>query len=201
MNNSLEIHVISNGKLSLQQFARRAGSIEPFVDYFHLREKALPARELVEGVRLLKEAGVPLSKIIINDRVDVAAVTGAAGIQLAFHSLEVTQVKMKFPLLKIGKSIHSIEEAQQAEREGANYVLYGHIFPTQSKSGLPARGLDSLREIVQGVNIPVIAIGGIKPDNKDKVMETGATGVAVMSGIIEAEAPLAAIKAYRQKED
>lgn len=191
-----EIHVISNGKLTMEQFAEKAAVIEPFVDYFHLREKALSAKDLLEAVRLLTERGIPGTKLIINDRVDVASVSLAAGVQLAYHSLAVEAVKAHFPMLKVGKSIHSVEEAMEAEGAGADYLLYGHIFPTQSKPGLAPRGVESLEKVVQAVSIPVIAIGGIKPDNVREVLDAGAAGVAIMSGVLGATDPLTVIEAY-----
>ncbi|MBU9719991.1 MULTISPECIES: thiazole tautomerase TenI [Bacillaceae] len=191
-----EIHVISNGKMGLEEFAHKAGQLEPYVTYFHIREKQLPAREIAKGIRKLTDAGVPLSKIIVNDRVDVALLLRTKGIQLGYNSLCVDEVKTMFPHLKIGKSVHSPEEAVAGEREGADFVLYGHIFPTNSKPGLVPRGLEGLKNTVQATDIPVIAIGGIKPEIVSSVLETGAKGIAVMSGVLEASNPIQEIKAY-----
>jgi len=97
---------------------------------------------------------------------------------------------------RTGVSIHSAEEAKQREREGADYVMFGHIFATNSKVGIPSRGLDSLRDVAAQVSIPIIAIGGMRPERVSSVLEAGASGIAVMSGIWEAEDPLKAVKAY-----
>ncbi|WP_096189795.1 thiazole tautomerase TenI [Evansella halocellulosilytica] len=192
----MDIHVISNGKLSLAKFAHIASQINDYVDYFHLREKHRPAAEIVEGVIQLLDEGIPPHKIIVNDRVDVAVAVNATGVQLAYNSLSVEAVKKAFPNLYVGKSIHSVSEAQEAASAGADYVLYGHVFRTASKAGLSARGITSLKEVVKSINIPVIAIGGIKPENVQQVVEAGVKGIAVMSGVLEAANPLSAIESY-----
>ncbi|WP_256236994.1 thiazole tautomerase TenI [Bacillus sp. EB600] len=197
-HSSKELHVVSNGKMSMEQLADILADIHPFVTAIHLREKQKSARELYQAIQLLSKRNIPLSKIIINDRVDVALVTGVAGVQLAYHSLETTTVKKCFPQLTVGYSIHSLEEGQQSEQDRAEYVIYGHIFPSKSKPGLTPRGLDELKRITSLLDIPVIAIGGITPKNTFQTMQAGASGIAVMSGILEALDPLSAVKAYKQ---
>jgi thiazole tautomerase (transcriptional regulator TenI) len=193
-----ELHIISNGKQSLDAFARIAGAIHPHVDAFHLREKSKSARELWQGIELLGRFGVPLDKIIVNDRVDVAWAAGARAVQLAYHSLDVALVKQAFPGLRIGCSVHSLEEAKRAEVQGADFLIYGHIFSTESKPGIEPRGITALERLAGGVAIPVIAIGGIKPNQATQVLDAGAAGVAVMSGVVEAVDPLAAAREYEQ---
>lgn len=182
--------------MSMEQLSEILLEIHPFVTVIHLREKQKSARELYHAVNLLTKMKVPLSKIMINDRADVALVTGVAGVQLAYHSLEVSIVKQKFPDLKLGCSIHSYEEGQQAVLNGADYVLYGHVFPSKSKPDLTPRGLEELKKLTRQAT-PVIAIGGITAANTQQVINAGAKGIAVMSGILEARDPLMAVKAYQ----
>jgi thiazole tautomerase (transcriptional regulator TenI) len=191
-----ELHVISDGKRSFVDFATIAGRIHPYVTAIHLREKAKTAEELWEGILLLLAAGVPIDKIIINDRVDVAVCSGAAGVQLANHSLSVSQVKQCFPLLRIGCSVHSLQQAKEAELQGASYVMFGHIYPSQSKLGLAPRGIEQLQEIVENVEIPVIAIGGIRPEHLTDLRRCQVAGIAVISGVLDASDPLQAVKEY-----
>lgn len=193
-----QLHVISDGKLSLDAFADIAGKIEPFTDRFHLREKQSTAKDLTKGVQLLVNKGIPLQKIIINDRADVAW-SSNTGVQLAYHSLPIHQVKKSFPGLTAGCSVHSYSEAIEAARHGADYLLYGHVFVTRSKEGLPAKGLGELTSIAGKINTPVIAIGGIKPENVHQAMASGADGIAVMSGILHAEDPFKAARLYYEK--
>lgn len=192
----MEIHLISSGRQALNQFACIASKVEPYVRYIHLREKTCTAKKLMSGIHHLTNQGVPLSKIIINDRADVAHIAGVCGVQLAHHSLPPHEVKKAFPALKVGRSVHSLEQAKRAREEGADYILYGHIFATGSKPDLKPRGLKELTRIVDALNVPVIAIGGIKPEHVAAITATGASGFAVMTGITEAHDPLLAIQSY-----
>lgn len=192
-----ELHIVSTGRQRSEQLANILGRIHFDIDFIHLREKTKTAKEVYEIVELLLSKDVPLSKIIINDRTDVAYVSNVKGVHLAFHSLPVEVVKRKFGDLTIGCSVHSLEEAQIAEQQGADYVIFGHVYSTQSKPGLNPKGLEQLSFISESVSIPVIAIGGIKPTNSRDVIEAGAKGVAIMSGILEAEDPLRAVQQYR----
>ncbi|WP_188207228.1 thiamine phosphate synthase [Alkalibacillus aidingensis] len=192
-----EIHLISNGKLPLKEFAEIVAEALPYIDFVHLREKHRSDEELEEGISALKSAGVPLTQIIINDRVELAHHWQVKGVQLAYHSMEIKQVREKYPELKIGKSVHTIAEARQAEKDGADYVLFGHIFTSQSKPGQKPQGLDNLRSLVESVELPVIAIGGITPVNVNDVVTCGTHGVAVMSGILDAKEPMEIAKQYR----
>lgn len=194
----VELHAVSTGRQSFEELARIAGAIRSRVDAFHLRERTRTARELLEGIELLLAAGVPGDRIVVNDRADVAAAAGVGGVQLAYHSLAVPAVKRLFPQLRVGKSVHSLEEALQAEADGADYVIFGHIYPTPSKPDVPARGIEALRGLADRLRIPVIAIGGVKPDHAAEVMRAGASGIAVMSGLLEAADPQAEAEAYRQ---
>jgi thiazole tautomerase (transcriptional regulator TenI) len=196
---SKELHIISTGQQPLKEFVRISSIIHPYVDYIHIRENNRSAKEIYETVIDLTENNIPLSKIIINDRVDVACVTRVAGVQLGYSSLDVETVKSRFPDLKIGCSIHSKVEAKAAEKQGADFCLYGHIYPTKSKPGISPRGTEGLNEIVETTNLPVIAIGGIRPENTMDIIETGAAGIAVLSGVLLASDPLRAVKEYSYK--
>ncbi len=85
---------------------------------------------------------------------------------------------------QIGVSVHSVEEAVQAEKLGAGYLIAGHIFPTACKALLPARGLSFLQNVCQAVHIPVYAIGGILPEHFDLLQATGAAGCCLMSSLM-----------------
>ncbi|WP_017812439.1 thiamine phosphate synthase [Paenibacillus shenyangensis] len=97
----------------------------------------------------------------------------------------------------LGRSVHSIAQAVQAEREGMDYLFYGHIYETASKPGVAARGLEQLKQICAAVDIPVIAIGGIQPHHAEELISAGAAGIAVMSGIFAAEHPAQQVAAYK----
>lgn len=190
-----EIHLISDGKLPLARFIEKAAAVQIWVDYIHLRDKQGTARELLAAAKGMLAAGVPASKLVINDRVDVALAAGAAGVQLAWHSLNPAETRCLAPRLRLGRSVHSPEEAAEASEQGADYCLYGHVYPSASKPGQTARGLDLLAETVRSSPIPVIAIGGIGIANAAQIIKQGAAGIAVMSGICGAEDPYVAAKA------
>lgn len=89
----------------------------------------------------------------------------------------------------VGVSVHSAEEAADAERGGASYIIAGHIFATDCKKGITPRGTEYLRDICSRVSIPVYGIGGINENNAGEVLSTGADGVCIMSGLMKAEHP------------
>ncbi|BDG48555.1 thiamine phosphate synthase [Parageobacillus sp. KH3-4] len=189
-----QLHIISTGKQPLEQFVAICARVHPYVDVIHVREKMKTAREISEFLTALIRRGIPPKKIVVNDRIDVAVVFGVKGVQLAHHSLPVRQVKRHFPSLSVGCSVHSLEEAMEAEKSGADYCIYGHVFPTASKLGEPPRGIESLQNVVHHVNIPVIAIGGICSDNAEQVLQAGAHGIAVMSAVFCAKDPVGEAK-------
>ncbi|KSU88750.1 thiazole tautomerase TenI [Priestia flexa] len=193
-----KLHAVSTGKQPLEQLLKIIRDIEPYVGAIHIREKERTARELEVLIGDLKKE-VPASKLIVNDRVDVAFAAQVKGVHLAYHSLSAQGVKAHFQQLIVGKSVHSVKEAKEAEQSGVDYVIYGHIYPSQSKLGQTPRGLEQLKQVVDSVQIPVIAIGGVMPCNVREVLSTGAHGVAVMAGVFKDENPLQAAKEYGEQ--
>ncbi|WP_429372899.1 thiamine phosphate synthase [Paenibacillus sp. DS2015] len=196
-----ELHIISNGQNELERFVWIAERTHTYVTAFHLREKFSTAATLWHGVMALKAGGVPIHKVIINDRVDVAWAAQTGGVQLAYHSLQVQEVRRSFPGLRIGCSVHSVEEADDMSKYGADFLLYGHIFASNSKLNQEPRGIALLKEVVDRVQVPIIAIGGIQPEHVQQVIGTGATGIAILSGITSAPDPIQAVKDYRRELD
>jgi thiamine-phosphate pyrophosphorylase len=160
-----------------------------------LREKDLGGRELF----FLAEKVAKLCRrfhavLLINDRVDIALAVDADGIQLGSASMPVEAARALIGEEKsIGVSTHSLEEARRAERAGADFLLFGPVYFTPSKTayGKP-QGPAPLAEVVEKISLPVYAIGGIKPENVGEVKKTGARGVALISAIMSASDPLAA---------
>jgi len=193
-----QLHAISTGNQEISEFLEKMKQIHMHLDYIHLRERGWTAQDYLRVIEKLHKMGVKLNKIIINDRVDVAIVTKVGGVQLPSHSIDVTKVKHHFSTIRIGCSVHSVEEAIQREEDGADYLLYGHIFSTKSKANVAPRGLKSLRNVVRNVKIPVIAIGGITPQNVKSVIDVGATGIAAMTGIFLAKDAKRTVIEYRK---
>jgi thiazole tautomerase (transcriptional regulator TenI) len=195
-----ELHVISTGKQELTRFAHIAGNIHNEVTAIHLREKSRTLAEMMRGVQLLLEAGVPMRKIRINGCIEASISLGVGGIHLPGGYLRENSIRMLcFEPIQVGASIHSAYEARRMERLGVHYVLFGHVYETSSKPGLPPRGIQQLAEVVRQVSVPVVAIGGITPERVQEVMECGAGGVAVMSGILEAANPYEAAHRYAEE--
>jgi thiamine-phosphate diphosphorylase len=128
--------------------------------------------------------------VIVNDRVDVAALTAAQGIHLGERSLPVTAARsLVGPECLIGRSIHDVDGALRAEQDGADYLMAGHVFETASKPDQPGRGLHWLADVCNSVRLPVIAIGGINADRVAEVVAQGAWGIAVGREILDAPDP------------
>ena len=165
-----------------------------------LREKDLSARELLAlGSRLqhvLAPYDIPL---LVNDRLDVAQALNATGVHLAGHSLPTAQARRVLGSDKlIGVSTHSLEQAQDARDGDADFIVFGPVFTTPSKVAYgPPQGLQQLANIVQAIDLPVIAIGGINVTNLPSVLQKGAHGVAMIRAVLEAAEPEAATRQLR----
>lgn len=197
-----QLHVITTGKQELPELADLlAGCPIGLIDVLHLREKQRGARELTAWYESLKPL-LPASSLYINDRVDAALAVGAPGVQLGYSSITVQQCRRLLPAgVRIGCSVHSREEAEQAAEGGADYVLYGHIYASGSKPGLEPRGLNALASMVEACPLPVIAIGGMEPERIEEVLATGCSGVAVLSSILLHPNPGEQIVRFREALD
>lgn len=125
--------------------------------------------------------------LLINDDLETARKVGADGIHVGRDDPSLEECRKKLgPEKIIGYSAHSLEEALDAEKRGADYVAFGAIFPTKNKgAGHPIQGLEKLRVVVQAVTIPVVAIGGIGRNNLQSVIGTGVAMVAMISALSE----------------
>jgi thiamine-phosphate pyrophosphorylase len=148
------------------------------ITWIQIREKDLSARALVELVAAAGKLPNPHnSKIIVNTRADVAIAAGAAGVHLPSGS-PAAQLWRR-PDFLVGVSSHSVDDVRRAEAEGADYVVFGPVFPPRSKTiHTEPRGLESLRQAAAAVRIPVLALGGISSENAAACVSAGAAGVA-----------------------
>ena len=167
-------------------------ALEGGVKAIQLREKDLSGKNLynlAEKTRRLCERYEAL--LLINERIDVALAVDAAGVQLGKTSLPIGAARALLgPQKLIGASTHSLEEAQHAERSGADFVLFGPVYFTPSKASFGApQGLDALKKIVENIAAPVYAIGGINSENTIDVRRSGARGVALISAVLNVDQP------------
>ena len=163
-----------------------------------LREKTWPSGRLLPIAERLRErcrqAGVTF---IVNDRVDLALAVDADGVHLGQDDLPPRAAR---PLLRrhmqLGLSTHSVAQARIAQADGADYVAVGSMFPTSSKADFELVGPDLVRNARPSVRVPLIGIGGITPENVGQVIEAGADGVAVISGVCAADDPMEATRRF-----
>lgn len=160
-------------------------ALEGGVRDIQLREKNLPLDKLFSLALVLRQMTARYgARLIINDRLDIALMVEADGVHLPEAGLPANEVKARYPHLLVGVSCHSKEKAQQAQENGADYITFSPVFDTPSKREYgPPQGLEKLREAVQAVSIPVLALGGIDMNNLPDVQRSGAHGVALIRGI------------------
>lgn len=165
-----------------------AGAKAPLIAV-QLREKEMPVRMLLDTARRLRDiTGRYGAKLLINDRVDVAMITGADGVHLGVNSMPASAARRVCgEKLMIGVSTHSMEEAEAAQAMVADFITYGPVFATPSKLryGNPV-GVDSLSQVSKTLDIPVYAIGGIDGSNIQEVMRRGACGIALIRAVFGA---------------
>ena len=174
------------------------------VGLIQIREKDLSARELFELVKTAIAAVRPFgTKVLVNDRIDVALAGDADGVHLASNSIPVEVARKLIGNRILGASTHSIEEVRLAAEGGADFVVYGPIFATASKLkyGEPV-GVESLGEVTAESKLPVIAIGGITEANYDSALQTGAAGIAAIGILAKADSlPELIRKIKRESKD
>jgi thiamine-phosphate pyrophosphorylase len=143
-----------------------------------VREKDLPGAELLSLSKGLRTITLSFrSSLIINDRVDIAFLSRADAIHLPENGLPISILKQYRKKFLFGKSTHSVESVQHAEKDGFDYLMFGPVFRTFSKIkyGKPM-GLKRLKEVCESVSIPVFAVGGITPERAKKCIDNGAYG-------------------------
>ena len=155
-----------------------------------LREKDLPEQEyaaLAEKVLdICSKAEVPC---ILHSFPETSKQLGAEKLHLPLPAIRALSDTERASLPAFGVSCHSVEDAEEAAKSGASYLIAGHIFETDCKKGLAGRGTNFLKEVCSSVSLPVYAIGGITPENAAQVMKAGAAGICVMSGLMQCSNP------------
>lgn len=188
---------VTNRKLCRDNFVRRVRSImdaEPYVAV--LREKDLTDYEYQKLAEEIIAGNDKYRYIISLNRPHIAAALGVVNVHLTISDISKNGRPSGFE--RVGVSVHSPEEAVDAERLGADYLIAGHIYETECKRGLEPRGISFLKKVVKSVGTPVFAIGGICAENYREPIENGACGVCLMSEFMNCEKPFERITEYKR---
>ena len=176
------IYPITSGKTnSLNILSLVRAAVEAEIPLFQIREKSLPARELYELTsRAAEITRGSKTRLLVNDRADIARAAGADGVHLTSQSLPADVVRNMFGSeFLIGVSTHSLDESRAARNGGADFVVFGPVFEKHGFS--TPQGLDKLREVTSELgDFPVLAIGGISLENAAACLDAGASGIAAI---------------------
>ena len=168
-------------------------------DLVQVREKEMTGGPLLALARAVVEAALPVKSrcaVVVNDRLDVALAARAAGVHLPSMGLAIGPMRRATSkTFLIGRSVHSLAEARQAQKDGADYLVFGPVFETPSKTAFgPPQGIDALARVARAVRIPVWAIGGIDPARAQALRGTRIAGIAAISFIARAADPAEAVR-------
>ena len=175
--------------------------IDGGADAIQLREKIISDSEFISLAGEVRDITTKSGTLlIINDRVHVAKEINADGVHLGQQDMSALEARNIIGGGKIiGVSTHSVTQARQAQKDGADYIAIGPIYPTMTKDYEPSIGIEIVHEISEAVNIPFIAIGAITLDNLDEVLKAGASRVAVCSAIIGSKDIYSSTKQFKEK--
>jgi thiamine-phosphate pyrophosphorylase len=163
--------------------------LEGGVTIVQLRVKTMAPREFFELARRVRsETRAHGCKLIVNDRIDIALACDADGVHLGQEDLPLASGRKLMGSKIVGISTHDLQQAQEAERNGADYIGFGPMFGTTTKAtGYSARGVEMLRQIRAALKLPIVAIGGINEQNVREVWQAGADSAAIISDILAAD--------------
>jgi len=194
---NLGVYLITDDRPDVQQLFDIVGAaIAGGVTCVQLRRKKTLGREFVQLARELRNRTAAHGvHMVINDRVDIAAIVNADGVHVGQDDIHVHDARRLLgPGKIIGVSVDTVEEAVAAERDGADYVGVGAVYATNTKADAGYTGLDGLETICACIGIPVVGIGGITLTNATAVIARGASGVAVVSALMQASDPTQAAR-------
>lgn len=175
-------------------------SLRAGVDYIQLREKNISSAEYLRRAQYLRKMVKRFgTKLIINDRLDIALLSDADGVHLGQEDVPVKEARKLFGAEKIiGATAKTAAQARQAMEDGADYLGSGAWFPTTTKQDAVPVSEEVYREILKTAPIPNVAVGGITAENGSKPLKCGASGLAVSAGILNAARPAAEVQKIRE---
>lgn len=193
MNNiDLSLYLVTDNSDDEEKFLKTIEeAIKGGVSVVQIREKTADTLDFYKLALRVKEITTKYNiPLIINDRVDIALAIDADGVHVGQSDMpcDVTR-KLIGPDKILGISAATIDEAKKAESDGADYIGTGAVFPTSTKDDAPSVTKEELKEIVDSINIPVVAIGGINLENAHELTDTGIAGLSVVSAIMSSDNP------------
>lgn len=191
-NIDLSLYLVTDNSDDVEKFLKTIEEgIKGGVSVVQIREKTADTLDFYKLALKVKEITskyhVPL---IINDRVDIALAIDADGVHVGQSDMPCDVTRKLIGEDKIlGISAATIDEAQKAQKDGADYIGTGAVFPTATKDDAPSVTKEELKEIVNSIDIPVVAIGGINLENASQLTDTGIAGLSVVSAIMSSDNP------------
>jgi len=200
----MRLYVLISGKIAASSVNETAGLvIDGGADAIQLREKTISDNEFISLAGEIRDITTKNGTLlIINDRVRVAKEVNADGVHLGQHDMSITEAREIIGSEKIiGVSTHNIIQARQAQKDGADCIAIGPVYPTTTKDYEPSIGLEVIQEISREISIPFLAIGAITLENLDEVLKAGASRVAVCSAIIGSDDIALTTRQFKEKLD
>lgn len=190
------VYLITDGEMTAENFGRKKAetlkliknAVQAKISLIQIREKNLSARLVFElSAEAVKLTNHSKTKILINDRADIALAADADGVHLTSGSISADIIRPDFPAdFIIGVSAHTVETAEDAKKNGADFATFSPIFDSPNKDN--PQGLEKLREVCERLRpFPIIALGGIDATNYKSVLEYGASGFAAIRFLNDAE--------------
>ncbi len=201
LKNALKLYLVTDpvlhrgrGVIPTCEEALKAG-----VRFVQLRDKEASTRSLLDSAQTLRDLCNKYSSyFVVNDRIDVAMAVRADGVHLGQSDMpaDVARSIMGSEAI-IGVSVRTVEEAEKAKADGADYIAANLVFSTETKKDIKEPlGLEMVSTLSRASSLPLIAIGGINPENTALVIKAGCTGVAVVTAIMNADSPSSAVKKF-----
>ena len=191
-NINLSLYLVTDKSDNVEKFLNTIEeAIKGGVTVVQIREKTADTLDFYNLALKVKEITTKYNiPLIINDRVDIALAIDADGVHVGQSDMPCDVTRNLIGEDKIlGVSAATVDEAKKAQKDGADYIGTGAVFPTQTKDDADSVTKQELKEIVDSINIPVVAIGGINLDNASELIDTGIKGLSVVSAIMSSDNP------------
>lgn len=197
-----KLYVLVDCRLPIDEFVMKLQTIsEAGVDWIQIRDKQSDSRQLLAYTKAaIASLNPSKTQVIVNDRLDIALATGAAGVHFGQEDISIQDARRLVPKsMWIGISTHTLQQALQAQSEGADYIGCGPTFPSTTKSFDQYQGVEWLKVVAAKISIPAFAIGGVNESNVDLVLQAGIRRIAVSGAVWASIDPATSARQIREK--